>query len=189
MFTSSVPFDCFNLVRRCRIDEVCFTCLKHSCTCTRFRNLFDCYSVNARFVSPVIIIALKACVVSLFPFCTYIWAGSAWMVHDIIAILFKSCRADDTELCQTVDKWCPCLCQFDNQCVIIRCFNAVYTRCFRSVFVSYDKCSSLAKVVVFVNYTIVVCFNCCCIEVCSVLEFNALTKFESISKRVIGNFP
>ena len=48
-------------------------------------------------VDPVIIIALEACVVAFFPFCTYIWAGSAWMVHDIIAILFKSCRADDTE--------------------------------------------------------------------------------------------
>ena len=37
-----------------------------------YTHLFDCYSVNARFVSPIIIIALKACVVSLFPFLSLI---------------------------------------------------------------------------------------------------------------------
>ena len=124
-----VSFDCFDLVCRHRINEISLACLKHSGTGTCLRNLFNSNSIYRSFFAPVIFIALESCVISLFPLCADERAGSYRMVHNIIAVLFKSSRADHTDLCHTVDKRCPWLSKLEYYSVVIRSLNAFHTVC------------------------------------------------------------
>ena len=184
-----VAFDRLDLVCRHRINHICFACLKHSCTGSCLRYLTDGNGIYGCRLAPVIFILLERGVISLFPFCTDEGTGSYRMVHDIVAVLFQSGRADDTELCQTVDERGPCLCKLEYYRIIIRTFHALYTGCLCTVVCCFDEVSSLTEIILRIDNTLVVCLYSFRVEICSVVELHTLTEMEGVCKGIVGNFP
>ena len=111
------------------------------------------------------------------------------MVHDIVAVLFQSGRADDAELCHTVDERGPCLCKLEYYRIIIRTFHALYTGCLCTVVCCFDEVSSLTEIILRIDNTLVVCLYSFRVEICSVVELHTLTEMEGVCKGIVGNFP